>query len=481
VVILGTTGVGKTKLSIELSQKFNGEVINADALQVYKGLDIITNKATEEERQSVPHHLFNFLEPTKEYSVTEFVEDAIQKINDIHSRNKIPIIIGGTHYYIQSLLFNNLLMSSNTTPDIQKTQEIEKEEHLEENLKLIENLFSRKEEISKEEIYELLEKIDPDTAKTRHPNDERRNRRSLEIYLNNKIPQSKIIENQKLYKQSFRYRTCCFWLYSEQTVLNQRLDDRVDAMIEKGLFDEIKEMKTYYDILNKKNGDKENLYTRGIFQAIGFKEFDAYLKQLNNKEMEAEALEDLKKSSLEKMKNATKRYSRKQISWIKNKLLPRFIEDTLDPQQGRLYILDITDVSQWDNAVSKVSNNVLKDFIQGNETLNPREVNTVAREIYHEIEMPVDPHSDDVAQLRKRQHSSQWEKYECDVCRNSDKKPRLLNGLVEWERHKKSRSHRMNVKRQRKIKEKADKEVIVVEKEEEEEEEKKGRKIKEEK
>ncbi|ORX78215.1 tRNA isopentenyltransferase [Anaeromyces robustus] len=467
VVILGTTGVGKTKLSIELSKKYNGEVINADALQVYKGLDIITNKATEEERQNIPHHLFNFIEPTEEYSVTEFVEDAIKKIDDIHNRNKIPIIIGGTHYYIQSLLFNNSLMS-NTITDIIVTPEDKKIQ--DENLKLIKNLFEKTPSCTKEEIYELLKKVDPVTAKSRHPNDERRNRRSLEIYLNNKIPQSKIIENQKIYgkKQSFRYRTCCFWLYSEQNILNQRLDDRVDTMIEKGLFDEIKEMKKYYDQL-KKDHNQDNLYTRGIFQAIGFKEFDAYLKLLNeNKsnnddgdgdggsdEEKAKKLNELKNSSIEKMKNATKRYSRKQISWIKNKFLPRFSEeDSIDPNQARLYILDISDVSQWNEAVTKVSNTVLDNFIKGLETLNPREINSIAKEIYYEIEMPIDINSKDTAQIRKRQHSNQWEKYECDVCINSEKGPRILNGLVEWERHKKSRTHRMNVKKQKRAKEK---------------------------
>ncbi|ORX59109.1 tRNA isopentenyltransferase [Piromyces finnis] len=447
VVILGTTGVGKTKLSIELCQKFNGEIINADALQVYQGLDIITNKATEEERQSIPHHIFNFLEPSKEYSVTEFVEDAIHKINDIHSKNKIPIIIGGTHYYIQSLLFNNLLVSDT---DNHQEKGLKSEEINMDHLTLIKN-FLNKPEVTKEEIYSLLEKVDPDTAKIRHPNDERRNRRSLEIYLDKKIPHSKIIENQKLYgsKQSFRYRTCCFWLYSEQDILNKRLDDRVDTMIQRGLFDEIKEMKKYYDILSKEN---DNICTRGIFQAIGFKEFDPYLKQLNeNKDQEdSKELEKLKNSCIEKMKNATKRYSRKQISWIKNKFLPRFIEESLDVHQARLYILDISDVSQWNEAVSEISNSELTKFIKKEITLDPREVNSTAKNIYHEIEMPLDPKSKDTAQLRKRQHASQWEKYECDVCLNSEKKPRILNGLIEWENHKNSRSHRQNVKRQRK-------------------------------
>jgi len=375
-------------------------------------------------------------------------------------------------------------MSDTNTTELPKDLEANNEE----NIKLIEQLLS-KDEVTKEEIYQVLEKVDPIIAKARHPNDERRNRRSLEIYLNNKIPQSRIIENQKSLgkKQSFRYRTCCFWLYSEQNILNERLDKRVDEMIQRGLFEEIKEMKKYYDILNKDN-NQDNLYTRGIFQAIGFKEFDDYLKQLNendgNEDIDnpnnyhhhsitsKESLEKLKNSGIEKMKNATRRYSRKQISWIKNKILPRFTEEeSLDPHQARLYILDISDVNQWNESVTKISHNVLKSFIKKEDTPDPRNINPAAKEIYGEVEMPVDPrhshgsNSNDVAQLRKRQHAGPWEKYECEVCSvivddgngtgtGKKKKPRILNGLVEWEQHKKSRLHRQNVKRQRKAKEK---------------------------
>ncbi|KAJ2842816.1 tRNA dimethylallyltransferase, mitochondrial, partial [Coemansia erecta] len=115
VVYGRTTGVGKSQLAIELARAVNGEVINADAMQVYKGYDIITNKVTKEETLGVPHHLIGFVEPNKEYSVQRFEQDALQKISEIHQRNRVPILVGGTNYYIQSVLFRKSLISNNRT------------------------------------------------------------------------------------------------------------------------------------------------------------------------------------------------------------------------------------------------------------------------------------------------------------------------------------------------------------------------------
>ncbi|KAJ2102487.1 tRNA dimethylallyltransferase, mitochondrial, partial [Coemansia sp. S142-1] len=112
IAITGTTGVGKSQLAIELARALNGEVINADALQVYKGYDIITNKVSSEEMLGVPHHLLGFVEPSREYTVQEFEQDALRKISEIHQRNRVPILVGGTNYYIQSVMFRKSLIST---------------------------------------------------------------------------------------------------------------------------------------------------------------------------------------------------------------------------------------------------------------------------------------------------------------------------------------------------------------------------------
>ncbi|KAJ3146706.1 hypothetical protein HK101_002294, partial [Irineochytrium annulatum] len=117
VVVVGTTGVGKSNLAIEIARSLNGEVINADSMQVYEGLDIVTNKVTDEERKGVVHHLLGFVDPAEEYSVGQFEKDALRTIADIHSRNKLPILVGGTHYYIQSLLWRNSLIARPEEPD----------------------------------------------------------------------------------------------------------------------------------------------------------------------------------------------------------------------------------------------------------------------------------------------------------------------------------------------------------------------------
>ncbi|KAJ3206658.1 hypothetical protein HDU67_008033, partial [Dinochytrium kinnereticum] len=110
VAIVGTTGVGKSNLAIELAKRFGGEVINADSMQVYRGLDIATNKVTEEEKEGVPHHLMSFVDPPEEYSVSQFEVDCVKKISDLHSRSILPILVGGTHYYIQSVLWHSTLI-----------------------------------------------------------------------------------------------------------------------------------------------------------------------------------------------------------------------------------------------------------------------------------------------------------------------------------------------------------------------------------
>ncbi|KRT85541.1 hypothetical protein AMK59_2458 [Oryctes borbonicus] len=157
IIILGATGSGKTKLSLELAQKFNSEIISADSMQLYKGLDIITAKATPQEQKLVPHHLIDILHPHECYTVLDFRNKALEIINDLHMKNKIPIVVGGTNYYIESLLWK-ILVEDPGNPRISVPGISPNNEH----------------ELSSEELHKRLQQLDPNMAKRLHPNNKRK-------------------------------------------------------------------------------------------------------------------------------------------------------------------------------------------------------------------------------------------------------------------------------------------------------------------
>ncbi|CAG8499643.1 13202_t:CDS:2 [Acaulospora colombiana] len=203
----------------------------------------------------------------------------ISKIKEIHERDKIPIIVGGTHYYIQSLLWKNTLIGDGSISGESDSDE--------------ESEFREILDAETEVLYERLQEVDPVMANRWHWNDRRKIRRSLQIYLQTGKPHSEWIKEQHQHRSVPHYRfprTCIFWLYADLEVLDQRLDARVDKMIERGLFNEIEYLRN-----EVKDGkmhvppDQNAEYTRGIWQAIGYKEFDPYLK----------ALEDAQKSGLD--------------------------------------------------------------------------------------------------------------------------------------------------------------------------------------
>ena len=225
IVIAGTTGVGKSQLSIQLATKFDGEIINSDSMQVYKDIPIITNKHPIEEREGVPHHVMNHVPWTEEYFLHKFEKECLETINDIHSRGKVPIIVGGTHYYLQVLFNKNMATREESGRQLnQRERDI-----LESN--------------NPQLIYDTLMENDPTIAKRYHPNDTRRVQRMLEIfYLTGEKP-SESFNNQDL---TLRFDTLFLWLYSEPAPLEKRLDDRVDVMLANGGMSEINQLYTYY-------------------------------------------------------------------------------------------------------------------------------------------------------------------------------------------------------------------------------------------
>lgn len=273
IAIVGPTAVGKTALSIQLAKAFNGEIINGDSMQVYRELHIGTAKITQEEMEGIPHHLLDIKDPLDSFSVAEYQKLVRGKIDEITSRGKTPIIVGGTGLYIQSVLY-----------DFRFTEQPNRDE----------NRLAELEEMSPDNLFEHLHSLDPEAAKDIHPNNVQRVIRAIErVELTGK-QKNDIEQNQG---QEEVYRHNIIGLSIDRENLYDRINKRVDIMLEKGLLEEVK-----------------TLYSKGIrdvqsTQAIGYKEIYAYLD--GNVSFE-DAIEQLKQNS--------RRYAKRQLTYFRNKM-----------------------------------------------------------------------------------------------------------------------------------------------------------------
>lgn len=277
IAIVGPTASGKTSLSIELAKRLDGEIINGDALQVYKGLNIGTAKITEDEKEGIPHHLFDIKEPTDSFSVAEYQSVVRKCIEDIRSRGKQPIIVGGTGLYIQSVLF-----------DFRFTEEAGDEEVRAELEKEMET------EGGAERLYNRLQHLDPSSAKKIHPNNHRRLIRALEII---EVTGKTKNEHEQGAGEALVFEHLIVGLTLDREVLYERINLRVDQMMEDGLLEEAKGL--------WKNG------IRGVqsVQAIGYKELYQHFEGLISLE---EAVELIKKH--------TRHYAKRQMTYFRNKV-----------------------------------------------------------------------------------------------------------------------------------------------------------------
>ena len=264
IVILGPTAVGKTKLSVELAKKINGEIINADSTQVYKNLNIATAKITEEEKDDIVHHLFDVKEINDDYTVYDYQKDVRKLIDDIKSRGKTPILVGGTGLYIKAALYD---------------YEFDEEE-------LIVSDYSK---YSTDELYSMLLKIDSETKI--HKNNRKRIERTLDVY------NSKGKLDKKNNKDTLLYDSIFIGLTTSRELLYDRINLRVDKMLDAGLLEEAKWL---YDT---------NVRTKAVMTPIGYKELFEYFDGNITKD---EAIELIKKNS--------RRYAKRQYTWFNNQM-----------------------------------------------------------------------------------------------------------------------------------------------------------------
>lgn len=277
IVLTGPTAVGKTDLSIKLAKKVNGEIISADSMQVYEKMDIGTAKIKKEEMQGVRHHLIDIFPPTYDFNVSVFKELAEKAASDIISRGKIPIIAGGTGFYIQALL---------------KGVEFKDEPENKEELERLERISKEEDGIDK--LYKMLKEVDPASAENIHPNNVKRVIRALCYY---NLHKSRISDhNCKEKAKESRYNSAYFVLTMDRKKLYQRIEKRIDIMLEDGLIDEVKSL--YESGLNEKNVS---------MQGIGYKEI---LEYLEGKVSFDQAINNLRLN--------TRHFAKRQLTWFRH-------------------------------------------------------------------------------------------------------------------------------------------------------------------
>lgn len=274
IVICGPTASGKTKLSIELAKKLNGEIVSADSMQIYKDMTIGTAKPTKEEMQGIEHYLIDFVSPDTRYNVAEYKKDAINAIDEIIAKGKTPIVVGGTGLYVNSLIY-----------------EIDYPE-----IELDLNYRKKLEKIAENEgldrLYEMAMKIDKQAMQKISSNDKKRICRVLEIYHATGKTKTQMEIDSRIREPKYDYLV--FGINMDRDKLYDRINKRVDIMIKDGLIDEVK------DVLGKYNDFPTAM------QGLGYKEVVEYLNG-----------ETTKEEMIEKIKMETRRYAKRQLTWFR--------------------------------------------------------------------------------------------------------------------------------------------------------------------
>ena len=300
ICVVGPTASGKTSLAINIAKSIDGEIICADSMQIYKYFNIGTAKPTPSEQTQVPHHLFDFLEPSEEFSVAQYVKLATEKIYDIKSRGKVPIITGGTGLYIDSLIRGSEFAKNN-----------------DQNEDLRQELMELACEKGNEFVHNMLKEIDIESYNRLHPNDVKRVVRAIEVF---KITGKTISEhNEETKKIPPKFNATIIGINPlVRQTLYDRINLRVDLMIENGLLDELKEI--------IENGN----FVGTALQAIGYKELLGYINQI-------ETLENC----IDKMKQESRRYAKRQVTWFNKNPKMNWLTDIFDSEKLLLQSIEI--------------------------------------------------------------------------------------------------------------------------------------------
>eukprot|EP01065_Artemidia_motanka_P050718 TRINITY_DN8735_c0_g1_i2.p1 TRINITY_DN8735_c0_g1~~TRINITY_DN8735_c0_g1_i2.p1 ORF type:complete len:398 (+),score=130.31 TRINITY_DN8735_c0_g1_i2:40-1194(+) len=302
IYVVGSTGTGKSQAGLDICQHLrrqgrSAEIINADVMQMYAGLPVATNKLAGDEQEGVKHHFLGFLDPVADadWTVTRFRDAAVPVVRRLLADGVVPVVVGGTHYYVQALLFAQTLVGDGAAAPAADGAA---------------PAAGQLADTADADLHSALAKVDPAMASKLHPNDHRRLRRSLEVYAQTGRPHSEVLREQA--RDELRFPDAAnvvLWVDCEREVLNSRLDGRVDKMLRQGL---LKEAKSFLADLRAAHGESWVPDGKGLLGAIGWKELLPHVA-------EGGALEPC----LDRMKQATRRYAKQQQQWVRNGLCNR--------------------------------------------------------------------------------------------------------------------------------------------------------------
>ena len=446
IVIIGATGTGKSKvrsplsplskptsseirlqLAVSLATRFGGEIINGDAMQMYEGLPIATNKLPTKDRKGVPHHLLGCI-PIDDapWTVEGFRSSASRVIDEVRGRGKLPILVGGTHYYVQSLVFKNSTLGSN-----------EDLVDIEEQVKRWPILKA-----SEEEMLAELRKVDPVMATRWHPNDRRHIRRSLEIWLTTGTRASDVYQMQRMEKDSLAsqdasaigvpysgeseatspFSLLFFWIHSSFEALKARLNDRVVAMIKEGLLEEVAAMHAVKQAAEAAGRSLDP--DKGIWVSIGYKEFLPYLSATQSKDQDLESPEfkQIRLKCIEATQAHTRQYAKRQVRWIRLKLLHELRQQGVEK---RLFLLDGTDLERWQENVERTALDLASKFMAGEPLPDSMLLSDAAEKILSRTNK-----EDDLIAMH------------CDGCQKT------LMGDKQWDAHVRTKRHKIISRRE---------------------------------
>ena len=296
-VIGGPTASGKSKLAVELAKKVNGEIISADSMQIYKEMNIGTAKVNKEEMQGVQHYLVDFVSPDERYSVSNFKKDAEKAIEEILEKGKTPIVVGGTGLYIDSLIYG--IEFQNEEVDLEYREKLNK----------------IADEKGLESLYKKAQEIDPEAMKKISINDRKRIIRVLEIY--HKTGKTKTEQELQSRKNEVKYEYKVFAITMDREKLYERIEKRIDFMIEQGLIEEVKQILEKYHTFPT------------AMQGLGYKEVGEYLEGSCTKE-----------EMIEKIKSETRKYAKRQLTWFRKNKQTIWLNGLDDIQNNLKIILE---------------------------------------------------------------------------------------------------------------------------------------------
>lgn len=297
LVIVGPTASGKTALSIECAIALDGEIVSADSMQIYKGMSIATAKPTVSERKNIPHYMIDFLDADKQYSVADYVSEAKEKLICIHNIGKLPILVGGTGLYVDSLVNNIKFIDVDT------------------DLNLRAELSEKIDVIGSEKMLEELAEFDPNTAKRLHPSNKKRIIRAFEVYKLTGRTMTELEADSK--SEASPFEPIFIGIsFKDREILYKRINKRVDIMLENGL---VEEAKNYYNLSSNSTAS----------QAIGYKELKPYF--------EGEISLD---AAIENLKLSTRHYAKRQLTWFrKNEEIKWFYFDEYESSED--FVFDV--------------------------------------------------------------------------------------------------------------------------------------------